>query len=95
MLEWLGWAATAVFTASYFCKRAEWLRGVQMLGALLWIAYGFASHARPVIVANVLVFTAVAMATWQRHHSRRRNTQDADGECEPSPSLDLPIHDKN
>jgi hypothetical protein len=66
MLEWLGWAATAVFTASYFCKQAAWLRRVQMLGALLWIAYGFMSHARPVVVANVLVLAGAAMTTWRQ-----------------------------
>jgi hypothetical protein len=66
MFEWVGWAATAVFTASYFCRRDVGLRRVQMLGALLWIAYGFMSHARPVVVANVLVLAGAAMTTWRR-----------------------------
>jgi len=35
MLDWLGWTATAVFTASYLCKDAVSLRRVQMLGAVL------------------------------------------------------------
>jgi hypothetical protein len=56
----LGWTATAVFVASYFFTRPVVLRGVQMLGALLWLAYGLSIHAPPVIVANVLVFSAAA-----------------------------------
>jgi hypothetical protein len=37
-----------------------------MLGALLWIAYGFMSHAPPVVVANVLVFSGAAITTWRQ-----------------------------
>lgn len=65
----LGWAATAVFTASYFCRRTEVLRVVQMLGAGMWIGYGVVNNAPPVIVANALVLT-VAGATTLR--GRRR-----------------------
>ena len=65
MPEWLGWGATAVFTASYFCKDAGWLRRVQMVGALMWVVYGLASHARPVVAANLLVLTAAAISTWR------------------------------
>jgi hypothetical protein len=68
MFEWVGWIATAVFTASYLCRRSEWLRRMQMLGALLWIGYGLLSHARPVVVANLLVLTAAATTTW-RHRT--------------------------
>jgi inner membrane protein len=70
MPEWLGWAATAVFTASYFCKDAGWLRRVQMLGALMWVVYGLASHARPVVAANLLVLTAAAISTWRPSRER-------------------------
>jgi hypothetical protein len=59
-IECLGWTATAVFVASYFFGRPSMLRGVQMLGALLWIAYGVFISASPVIVANLLVFSAAA-----------------------------------
>ena len=69
MFEWLGWTATAVFTASYFCTRAASLRRVQMLGALLWIAYGLVMHARPVVAANVLVLAAAAVTTWRQRPS--------------------------
>jgi hypothetical protein len=58
--DYLGWLATAVFVGSYFCRKAWMLRAVQMLGALLWTLYGVFIHALPVIVANVLVFSAAA-----------------------------------
>ncbi|MFI4889658.1 MAG: YgjV family protein [Steroidobacterales bacterium] len=59
-IDILGWAATAVFVGSYFFSRPALLRGMQMLGALLWLIYGVLIQASPVIVANVLVFSAAA-----------------------------------
>ena len=61
VLDYLGWAATAVFVSSYFCTTPRTLRGVQMAGALMWIAYGILLGASPVIVANALVFGAAAV----------------------------------
>jgi uncharacterized protein with PQ loop repeat len=66
-IDYIGWAATAVFVASYFCPNAWLLRSMQMIGALLWTAYGVLIHATPVIVANVLVFSAAA---WTMFRSR-------------------------
>jgi hypothetical protein len=63
MIDYLGWAATAVFVSSYFFDRAEVLRAVQMIGAIMWIAYGVVLGALPVVVANVLVFSAAAWAS--------------------------------
>jgi uncharacterized protein with PQ loop repeat len=63
MTEYLGWAATAVFVASYFFTRAQAIKRVQMIGALLWAMYGILIGASPVIVANVLVFSAAAWTT--------------------------------
>jgi hypothetical protein len=60
MIDALGWAATAVFVGSYFCARTSLLKRVQMLGALLWVAYGLLTQATPVIAANLLVFGAAA-----------------------------------
>ncbi len=60
MSEYLGWVATAVFTASYFCTRAAALRRVQMVGSVMWIAYGVLIGASPVIVSNLLVLAAAA-----------------------------------
>ncbi|MHB8475868.1 MAG: hypothetical protein ACYDBZ_06235 [Steroidobacteraceae bacterium] len=62
----LGWAATAVFFGSYFFSRPSLLRGVQMVGASLWVTYGVLINAWPVIVANVLVLSAAAWTTFRR-----------------------------
>jgi hypothetical protein len=56
--DMVGWIATAVFVASYFFSKATMLRGLQMLGAALWMAFGVLIASKPVIVANVLVFAA-------------------------------------
>jgi hypothetical protein len=66
-LEIVGWVATAVFVGSYFCARPATLRRVQMAGAIIWIGYGFAIRAMPVIVANVLVFGAAAASLIRAH----------------------------
>ena len=60
MADSLGWLATGVFAGSYFCRRPEALRRVQMLGALMWVAYGFLVHALAVVAANLLVPSAAA-----------------------------------
>jgi hypothetical protein len=69
MIEYLGWTATAVFVGSYFCARAEMLKRVQMLGALMWVAYGILIGASPVIAANVLVFAAAAWTLGRRRQT--------------------------
>jgi hypothetical protein len=66
MIDYLGWAATAVFVASYFCSRAQAIKRVQMAGALLWTAYGVLIGASPVVVANLLVFGAAALTQRSR-----------------------------
>ena len=60
MIEYLGWAATAVFVGSYFSRNASAIRRVQMIGALMWTGYGALIQAYPVVVANLLVFLAAA-----------------------------------
>ena len=60
MTDYLGWAATAVFVGSYFCKRPEIRRAVQMAGGLMWVIYGVLVQAPPVVAANVLVVGAAA-----------------------------------
>ncbi|MDP9013161.1 MAG: YgjV family protein [Pseudomonadota bacterium] len=64
--EALGWTATTVFVGSYFFARPSLLRGAQMLGALLWMTYGLLIGASPVIVANVLVFSAAAWTAFRQ-----------------------------
>ena len=67
-VEYLGWAATAVFVASYFCTRSHVLKTVQMIGALMWVVYGLCIGASPVVVANLAVFGA---AGWTLIRTRR------------------------
>lgn len=71
MIEYLGWAATAVFVSSYFCSGAQAVRGVQMLGALLWAVYGLLIGASPVVVANLLVFGAAALTAFTARSAGR------------------------
>jgi hypothetical protein len=60
LTEYLGWAATFVFVASYFASRAEMLRRIQMVGAVMWMTYGFLIGSAPVVASNVLVLGAAA-----------------------------------
>jgi inner membrane protein len=72
MTDSIGWVATALFAASYFCKRPGALRRVQALAALLWIGYGVLLHAWPVIIAN-LVVAGVALYSSLGESARLRN----------------------
>ena len=55
MVDAIGWVATAVFSISYLFRSGSTLRRVQALAAVLWIGYGIAISAKPVIVANAIV----------------------------------------
>ncbi|MDR3703779.1 MAG: hypothetical protein P4L56_29285 [Candidatus Sulfopaludibacter sp.] len=59
----LGWVATAAFSASYFARRPAALRRIQACAACLWIAYGLAIHALPVVAANLIVAAAALYST--------------------------------
>jgi hypothetical protein len=67
VLDWIGWIATAVFAASYFCKRPVSLRFTQAAAALLWLCYGLIINAPPVIVANLIVALMAAGSAWREH----------------------------
>jgi hypothetical protein len=71
-IQWLGWLATAVFVGSYFFTKPSLLRAVQMSGALLWILYGALIRSTPVIVANLLVFSAAAWTIVRAMTTRRQ-----------------------
>ena len=55
MSDWIGWVATGVFAASYFCREPGRLRLTQAVAALLWLSYGIIINAPPVIAANIIV----------------------------------------
>ncbi|MGB2714400.1 MAG: hypothetical protein WBC51_09500 [Vicinamibacterales bacterium] len=69
MIEYLGWAATGVFVASYFFTGAQSIKRVQMVGALMWATYGLLIGASPVVVANLLVF---GVAAWTLSNGGRQ-----------------------
>ena len=64
MINWIGWAATGVFAASYFRKQPKMLRMVQAIAALMWVSYGFLIGAMPVVVANVIVALAAVYSSF-------------------------------
>lgn len=83
MTEWIGWFATALFASSYAAKTSPVLRRVQALAACVWIVYGTALGATPVVAANAIV--AVAALT-----SARRIGAQPDGHREtrvPAPAV--------
>ena len=62
----LGWVATAVFGASYLFRQAATLRRIQAAAACLWIVYGVAIAAIPVVVANAIVAGAALYSSFRR-----------------------------
>ena len=70
LADTMGWLATAVFVASYFFSKPTMLRGLQMLGAALWFAFGVLIASKPVIASNALVFAA---AGWTLLRERGRS----------------------
>jgi hypothetical protein len=70
VIEGLGWLATAVFSASYFCRGRRAMLATQMGAALLWTGYGALTRAAPVMVANGIVICAAAASIWRNRGSR-------------------------
>lgn len=60
---WIGWIATTLTVSSYFFHNQITLRRVQACAAVLWITYGVAISAKPIIAANVIVTTVAAWST--------------------------------
>lgn len=73
----IGWAATSMTVASYFFHNQITLRRVQAVAALVWISYGVAIHARPIIAANVIVTAVAAWSTIRESRRIRRVAADA------------------
>ncbi len=74
MLDAIGWLATAIFSISYFFRRQAALRSIQAAAACLWIVYGLALHATPVVAANLIVAIA-ALYTMFRAPSLRQSSE--------------------
>ncbi len=75
MFDWIGWIATAIFAASYFCKQPAALRRFQALAAVLWIGYGILIKAMPVIAANTVVAVLAVVSSFRQADSIERSTQ--------------------
>jgi len=71
MIEWVGWIATAVFAVSYFYRRPAAMRRIQALAATLWIIYGIAIKAPPVIVANLVVAAVAIISSFKGRDPQR------------------------
>jgi hypothetical protein len=63
-LDTIGWVATAAFASSYFFKQPATLRWIQAGAALIWVAYGLAIGAKPVVAANVAVAAAAVYSSF-------------------------------
>jgi hypothetical protein len=57
--------ATAIFAVSYFVRNPATMRWIQAGAAVCWMIYGILLHARPVIVANLIVVTLAAFTAWR------------------------------
>lgn len=68
-LDWIGWLATAIFAASYFCKQPAFMSRIQALAAIVWIAYGVLLSSQPMVVANLIVAVLAGYSSWRTGRS--------------------------
>jgi C4-dicarboxylate transporter len=73
ILPYVGWIATLTFTMSFFVQSKMNLMRVQMVGALIWMWYGFIRQDNPVIFSNILVFSA-SVINQIREYKRMRSS---------------------
>jgi hypothetical protein len=71
-LTMIGWLATAVFASSYLFRRPLVLRMIQAGAALLWVIYGLAIDAVPVVVANLIVAGAALYSSFAHRRAEGR-----------------------
>jgi hypothetical protein len=55
MIDVLGWIATAVVVGSFAIQDVSKLRIINMIGSMLWIAYGFLKQDNPIIFVNISI----------------------------------------
>ena len=77
-LEWLGFAAAALTSASFIPQavmtiRTRDTRGISLgmysiftVGVALWLAYGIALDSWPMIVANVITLVLSSAILWMK-----------------------------
>ena len=76
----IGWLATAVFASSYLFRRPLMLRWIQAGAALLWVIYGVAIDAVPVVVANLIVAGAALYSSFAQREAEGRSKIASDPE---------------
>lgn len=55
-IDWVGYAAAAFVVCSFLINNIKWLRTVNMVGAILFVVYGFLLNTNlPVIIPNVFI----------------------------------------
>ena len=67
-LSLVGWLATAVFASSYLFRQPG--------AALLWVIYGVAIDAVPVVVANLIVAGAALYSSFAQREAGGRSKID-------------------
>jgi hypothetical protein len=72
----IGWLATAVFASSYFFRQPLTLRRIQAGAAFLWVIYGAAIGAVPVVVANLIVAGAALYSSFAQRGAAGRSAHD-------------------
>jgi hypothetical protein len=72
-LSLVGWLATAVFASSYLFRQPLMLGRIQAGAALLWVIYGVAIDAVPVVVANLIVAGAALCSSFEQRRTEGRS----------------------
>ena len=53
--EIIGWIGSAVIMLSFIPKSVRWIRVINIIGCILWVWYGFITHAPSVWVMNTII----------------------------------------
>ena len=54
-IDGLGWVATCVIILSFLVNDIKLLRGLNLVGALLWCIYGFIVGTSSILVLNLVI----------------------------------------
>ncbi len=82
--EWLGLAAAALVLVSFLMKDERTIRIVNIVGAVVFVAYGLTIHSASVWVMNFAL--VVVQCVWLYRNKRKAQTppdSNADGEQHP------------
>ena len=82
-IEYLGFLATLLVIASFLFQNVVLIRGVNALGAILWIVYGILMGCPSVAVLNAVVVCIQAVQLI-RLHNRNKNSMPVDGKFKVS-----------